>query len=93
MPSAPIQTADALVAAMRVPPPPSRDKIFPREDRRDVFEGYARGESGEIPTGRFYVTYSGGEASRQAIVEALKRGLIRRKYDECDGYWCLSDAG
>jgi hypothetical protein len=89
MPSAPvpIQTAEALVAAMRVPPPPSGDKIFRREERRDVYEGYERGN---VPTGRFYVTFAGGEASREAVGEALARGLIRLKYD-FDGCWCLSD--
>jgi hypothetical protein len=83
----PIQTADALVAAMRVPPPPSGEKRYQRGDRRDVYEGY---ESGEIPTGRFYVTFGGGKVSREAVDEALARGLIRLKYDS-DGYWCLSD--
>jgi hypothetical protein len=65
MPSALIQTADALVAAMR----PSQ---------RDVFEGH---KGGKIPTGRFYITHGGGEVSRAAVVEALMRNLIRRKHD------------
>ncbi len=83
----PICSASHLVAAMRVPPPPSDSKKFPREPTRDVYEGYF---VGNVPTGRFYVTFGGGEATRDAVDTALARGLIRLKYD-CDGYWCLAD--
>lgn len=83
-----IWSADQLVAAMRIPPPPSDDKKFPRGETRDVYEGY---ENGKIPTGRFYLTYGEGiQVRREAIAEALRRGLIRLKYDDCGGYWCLA---
>jgi hypothetical protein len=59
-----------------------------RDPTRDVYEGYARRK----PTGRFYISYGGGEATRAAVEEALRRGLIRLKYDDVDGYWCLADA-
>lgn len=88
----PIDTAEALVAAMQIPPPadswaakgnPKRG-ILPQRTR-DVYEVY---RNGKVPTGRFYVTYSGGEATRTAVEDALARGLIRRK---CEGMWCLSE--
>ena len=83
-----IRSADELVAAMRVPPPPSDNKKFPREPARDVYEGAdATGKKGR---GEYFVTYGGGEVARAAIDEALERGMIRLKY-EIDGYWCLAD--
>jgi len=81
-----ICTAEALVAAMQIPPPPSDNKRYSRGSTRDVYEGY---REGKIPTGRFYVTYQGGQVTRSAVEDAVRRGLIRLKYD-CDGYWCLA---
>ena len=84
-----ISSADHLVAAMRLPPPPSDDKKFPRGETRDVYEGYENGRA----TGRFHLTYMvGAEVRREAIDEALRRGLIRLKHVDCNGYWCLADA-
>ncbi len=83
----PICSADHLVAAMRVPPPPTDSKKFPPAPTRDVYEEY---RDGKVPTGRFYVTFGGGEATRDAVDTALRRGLIRLKYD-FDGCWCLAD--
>ncbi len=83
-----IRSADQLVVAMRVPPPPSDKKKFPREATRDVYEGAdATGKKG---CGEYFVTYGGYKVARAAIDEALKHGMIRRKYD-LDGYWCLAD--
>ena len=85
-----ITSADQLVAAMRTPPPPSDDKKCPRGEARDVYEGY---RNGTIPTGRFYLTYGdGASVQREAIEEALRRGLIRLKYDNREGrYWRLAE--
>jgi hypothetical protein len=87
--SVPIRSADELVAAMRVPPPPpSKHKKFPRPAVRDVYEG--ADPTGEKGSGEYFITYGGGEVARAAIDEAVERGLIRLKYD-IDGYWCLAD--
>ncbi len=77
-----IGTADELVAALRIPLSPSDKGEIPREPARNVYEG---------STGGFYVTYEGGEVRREALDEALRRGLIRLKYDDCGGCWCLND--
>ncbi|MGC1885683.1 MAG: hypothetical protein WA709_06235 [Stellaceae bacterium] len=83
-----IRSADQLVAAMRIPPPPSDSTKYPAGDIRDVYEGTdATGEG----AGEYFVTYGGGTVARSAIDEAVRRGLIRLKYD-CGGYWCLADA-
>src|SRR6266704_1003511 len=80
-----ISSADQLVAAMRIPPSPS---YIPHlgGNARDIYEGYENGRA----TGRFHLTYMvGAEVRREAIDEALRRGLIRLKHVDCNGYWCL----
>ncbi len=86
-----ISSAEELVAAMSVAPPPPplvRGKgKFHRETTRSVYEGYADGKK---PTGRFYITFSGGEATRAAVQDALRRGLIAQTWD-CEGHWSLPE--
>lgn len=89
LPGPRLLTAEALIAAMKIPPPPPTDPKSRRrwEATRDVYGGY---EGGKIPTGRFWITYGGGETTREAVETALSRGLIRRKYDDFCGMWCLN---
>ncbi len=82
-----ISSADELVAAMRIPPPPIDNKNS-RDETRDVYEEYA---NGRIPTGRFCLTFGADvRVLRKAIDEALRSGLIRQKYNDDSGYWCLA---
>lgn len=85
-----IFTADDLVAALMRPIEPNLNppKGMRQPRRRDVYEG--ADSNGKRGSGRYFVTYGGGEATRTAIDEALARGLIRRKW-EIDGCWCLVD--
>jgi hypothetical protein len=74
-----IVTAEALVAAMKVPPPPSDGKFW-RGHFREVYEA----ERGE-----FHLTY-GGQVSPEAVADAITRGLIVPSYpDGSIGCWSV----
>lgn len=87
-----ISTAGELVAAMRVAPPVRSSKKWRYEEFREVYESGSR-TNRALGSGQYFLTYGNGQqVSRAAIDEALRRGLIRLAYDDCDGCWCLAES-
>lgn len=68
-------------------------RLLKADLRRDLYEG-AAAMHGKTGSGRFWVTHTADEEyeplTRNDISELLKAGAIRRKWEDCDGFFILT---